>query len=83
MNLVLQILIGLGIAAVGVYFVFKTETILEFFGVVEWAETKIGPGGTRLFYKLLGIVIIFLGFVVATNLWNALLQATIGKLFVR
>jgi hypothetical protein len=79
MSLVSQIIIGILILGVGVFFVLKTEVILDFFGSVDWAERHLG--GTRLFYKLLGIVFILLGLIVATNMWNSLLNATIGSIF--
>lgn len=80
MNIFLRIVIGLIVAAIGCYMVLRTETILGFFGTVDWAEQKLGGGGTRLFYKLLGIVIVFVGFMVATNLWDAFLEATLGSI---
>ncbi len=79
MNLILQILIGVVIAGVGVFFVIKTATVLDMFGGVDWAERHLG--GSRLFYKLLGIVFILLGLIVATNMWDALLNATLGSFF--
>ena len=80
MGFILRVIVGLGIVAVGVYIVIKTRSFEGFFGVVPWAENHLGPGGTMLFYKLLGIVIILVGFIVATNLWNAFLQATLGSI---
>ncbi len=80
MSAILRIVIGLVIAVVGTFFVIKTTTVLDTFGTVEWAESKLGGGGSRLFYKLLGILFIFIGFIVMTNLWNAFLEATIGSL---
>lgn len=79
MSFVLQILIGVVIAAIGVFFVIKTPVILDFFGGVEWAERHLG--GSRLFYKLLGIVFILLGLIVATDMWNSLLNSTLGSIF--
>lgn len=79
MSLIFQILIGIVIAAVGAFFVIKTPIILDFFGGVDWAERHLG--GSRLFYKLLGIVLILLGLIVATNMWDALLNATLGSFF--
>ncbi len=79
MSLIFQILIGVAIAAVGAFFVVKTPVILDFFGGVDWAERHLG--GSRLFYKLLGIVFIVLGLIVATDMWDALLNATLGSFF--
>lgn len=83
MGLVLRILIGGVVAAAGVYFVLKTENVLGFFGSVDWAERKLGSGGTRLFYKLLGVVFAFIGFMVMTNLWGAFLEWTLGSILPR
>lgn len=77
--MILRILIGIAITSVGVFFVLRTATILDMFGGVDWAERHLG--GSRLFYKLLGIVFIFLGLIVATNMWDALLNATLGSFF--
>ena len=79
MSLLFQILIGIAIVGVGVFFVMKTPIVLDFFGGVPWAEEHLG--GSRLFYKLLGIVFIILGFIVATDMWDALLNATLGSVF--
>lgn len=80
MDIVIRIFIGLGIAGIGVFMVIKTRIILDFFGTWDWAEAKLS-GGSNLFYKLIGIVAIFLGFLYATNLWNAFLTAVFGGLF--
>jgi len=81
MGFILRVLLGLGIVAVGTFFVIRTRSVYDFFGSVDFAERYLGGGGTTLFYKLLGIVFCLLGFLVATNMWNAFLQATLGSLF--
>ena len=81
MGFILRILLGLVIVVVGAFFVIKTRTIMDFFGSVDFAEKYLGGGGTNLFYKLLGIVFCLLGFLIATNMWTAFLQATLGSLF--
>ena len=77
----MNILIGLILVAIGFVIVWKTRKILEFFGPMAWADAKFGGGGSNLIYKFVGIVIIFIGFMWATNLWNVFLNATIGGLF--
>ncbi|MCE9585916.1 hypothetical protein K8R04_01190 [Candidatus Uhrbacteria bacterium] len=77
----MRVLLGLVIVAVGAFFVIRTRTIVDFFGGVDFAEKYLGGGGTNLFYKLLGIVFCLLGFLIATNMWTAFLQATLGSLF--
>ena len=81
MGLFLRILIGLVLVAAGIFMVIKTRMLMGFFGTIDWAEQKLGGGGSNLLYKLIGILVCFIGFMVATNLWNAFLQATLGSLF--
>lgn len=81
MNIFLRILIGSVLVALGVYFVWKTRDVEGFFGGVPFAEKYLGSGGTIIFYKTLGIIVILVGFLWATNLWGAFLQATLGSLF--
>ncbi len=81
MNIFLRIILGLGIAAIGFVFVWKTRKFIEFFGSIPWADAKLGGGGTALTYKFIGIVLIFVGFMVATDLWGAFLEATLGSIF--
>lgn len=78
-RMILRIIIGIALAGAGVFIVLRTSAIVDFFGTVDWAEMKLGGGGTHLFYKLLGCFIIIVGFIVATNLWNAFLEATLGS----
>lgn len=48
---------------VGFVLVWKSEWFLNQFGRIPWAEEHLGSdGGTRLFYKLLGVVVILLSF---------------------
>lgn len=76
--------IGIGLVLLGVALVLKTEWFIQNFGLNAWAEEKIGmSGGTRLMYKVLGIVFIFFGFLAITNMINGFLVGTVGKIFVR
>ena len=68
--------------AAGMLLIIKTEWFLQNFGSVAWAEEHMGPsGGSRLFYKLAGLVLIFVGMMVITDMMTGFLMATIGKLF--
>jgi hypothetical protein len=74
-----RILLGIFLVAIGSVMVIKSEAIYNFFGPVQWAENKLGAdGGSRLFYKLIGIAIILLGFIVATGLWFDILNGLAG-----
>ncbi len=80
MHPALRILLGIAIAAAGFHMVWKTSFYLNFFGRMEWAQRKLGGGGSILLYKLVGIVVCFIGIMVATNLWDAFLKATLGSM---
>lgn len=77
-----RILIGLAIVVVGFLIVWKTEWINQNFGSIAWAEAKFGgSGGSRLLYKFIGLVFIFVGFLAVTNLHKAFFVAVFGGLF--
>ncbi len=70
----MRYLIGLLLVMAGAVIVWKSEWIYRNFGEVAWAEKHLGTeGGTRLFYKLLGLAVIFLGFFVISGIWELLL----------
>jgi len=69
---------------IGILIVIKTEWIVQNFGTNAWAEAKFGfSGGSRIFYKLIGLGIIFIGFIIMTGMWEGFLMGTVGKIFVR
>jgi hypothetical protein len=76
-----RIILGVVVFLMGIGIVWKTRTIVDFFGHMEWAERKLGGGGTYLMYKFVGILMSFVGMLIATNLWEAFLQATVGSIF--
>lgn len=78
----LRIIIGLLIVVIGFSMVWKTVWYLRTFGRIRWAERYLGlEGGSRLFYKLLGVVIIFLGVFLATNLLGGIILESVGRFF--
>lgn len=79
-----NVLIGILIVIGGFMIVWKSEWLLNNLGRVEWAEQHLSfEGGSRLFYKLIGIAFIFLGFFVMTGIWNDLLNAFVSLLGIR
>ena len=80
--MITRVLLGLGVIGVGFLMVWKTTGFQDFFGSSDWAERKFGPGGTRTFYKLLGVLVAFLGMLIATNLISEVMQSFTG-FFIR
>jgi hypothetical protein len=80
----MTIIIGLILLAVGVLIIWKTEPIFRFFGKVSFADQYFGTeGGSRLFYKLIGLMVIFFGLLMVTGQSDGFLEGTIGKVFNR
>ncbi len=76
--------IGAFAIAAGVAMIIKTEWLIQNFGTSAWAEEKLGTsGGSRIFYKLIGLVIVLIGFLLVTNLFEGFLLGTIGRIFPR
>lgn len=68
--------------AFGAFMVIKTEWLIQNIGTSEWAESKMGTsGGSRLFYKLIGLAIIFISMMGLTGQLGGFLMGTVGKLF--
>jgi hypothetical protein len=79
----MRILIGLILAICGFLMTWKTSAIVSFTGLSPWAQKWLGSeGGTYLMYKLIGILFILFGFMAMTNMHNAFIGATIGKLLM-
>ncbi|MDD4995261.1 MAG: hypothetical protein PHW53_02260 [Patescibacteria group bacterium] len=76
--MIAQIIIGIVIILVGAFMVIKTETFYGIFGPIAWADAKFG--GTRFFYKVLGIVFCIIGFMVVTNMWQGIITWIFGSL---
>ncbi len=82
MNIILRIIGGLLILVIGCLFVIKSEWLLQNFGTVAWAEQHLGlDGGSRLFYKLLGVLMAVVGISMATGLLGSIVVGTLGGLF--
>ncbi len=79
----LKIIIGLiGIAA-GFMLVWKSEWIYQNFGGIAWAEKHFGTeGGSRIFYKLIGIFVILVSILIMTGLIGGIIKAIFSRLFM-
>jgi len=68
----------IGIICIGIGFLimWKADWIMNNFGRIAWAEEKLGmEGGTRLFYKLIGLAIIILSFLIMMGIVQSILGA--------
>ncbi len=70
---------GTLIIGVGVLIMWKADWILDNFGRVAWAEEKLGmEGGSRLFYRLIGLVFIVGSFLYMSGLLGSILKWVFG-----
>jgi hypothetical protein len=77
----MKYLIGFIVIAIGSFLVIKTELLLSWFGRIDFAERYLGSdGGSRLFYKLLGILIITFAFLGLTGILGGMLRGLFGPL---
>lgn len=75
-----RILGGLVGAGIGFLMVWKSNYFAETFGSISsWADTHLG--GMRMVYKLIGVLIIFISFLVITNLHAIFFRSVFGSLF--
>lgn len=67
---------------VGALIVMKSEWIYSNFGGSSWAEEHLGTsGGSRLLYKLVGLVIILISLLSMAGLMDDILIGMFGRLF--
>lgn len=77
-----RIILGIIVMVLGIVMVFKSETLLEWFGENDWAEEKLGAGQSRFFYKLLGLLVAFFGIFIMTNIISDIFGG-FAQLFIR
>jgi len=78
----MHFIFGLIGVAVGFLITWKSEWFLEQLGHIEWAEEHMGTmGGTRMFWKLLGMAIIFLSFLFMTGALQGIILSVFTPLF--
>lgn len=71
----MNILFGIIIIVIGALMVLKAEWLLQNFGRMDFFEKYLGSdGGSRLGYKLVGIIAIFVGTLVMTNMIGGFLM---------
>ena len=77
-----KIILGLIVAAIGAVITIKAEWIYQNFGAIPSADKYLGTeGGSRLAYKLIGILTAIVGFLIMTNLAEAVVIGIFGAMF--
>jgi len=77
----MNIIFGLISIVIGSLFVIKSEALLNIFGRIGFFENKFRlEGGSRLGYKLVGILIIFLGMLVLTGMIGGFMEWILSPL---
>jgi hypothetical protein len=72
-------LIGL---IIGSLLVIKSEWFYRNFGSIPWAEIHLGAeGGSRLFYKLIGLAIILVSLLYFSGILQSIILDIFGPLF--
>ena len=70
------IILGIILIIAGGILVIKTNWIYNFFGAIPFAEKFLSSeGGSILAYKLIGLIIIFIGFLLVFNLFGPFMRA--------
>jgi len=65
---------GILLIIIGLAFVIKSEWFFRNFGTIGWAEQHLGTsGGSRMMYKLMGVLFILLGLLGITGMLQAFL----------
>jgi len=65
----MYIIIGFIVLAAGALLVIKSEAMLNAFGRIAFFEKYLGSeGGSRLGYKIIGLIAIFIGLLIMTNM---------------
>lgn len=78
----MQIILGIIIIVIGALVVIKSEAILNFFGRIAFFEKHLGAeGGSRLGYKLVGILMFFIGLLIMTGLIQGFMNWILSPLF--
>ena len=60
---------------IGFMIVKRTDVIHSWLGYNDFAERTFGQGGSYFFYKLIGVLLVFVGIFIATNVASDLLYS--------
>lgn len=76
----MRYVLGIIIIGLGFLMTWKADWLVNNFGRIAWAEEHLGmDGGSRLFWKLIGIITIIGAFMYMFGLWGGILRAIFGS----
>ena len=70
-------LVGIGLGVAMVKFSYQ---VAGFTGRLDWIESKLGSGSTYFFYKMFGLIMIFVGLLLATGLYGPFMTGLFAPL---
>jgi len=77
-----HIILGAVLMVIGALIVIKSGTMLNVFGSIGFFERHLGSeGGSRLGYKLIGILTFFIGVLIMTNMIGGFMNWILSPLF--
>lgn len=77
----MYIIPGIIIVIIGALITIKSEGMLNTFGRIGFFEKYLGTeGGSRLGYKIIGLLIFFIGMLVMTNMLSGFLEWILSPL---
>ena len=72
------IFLGIILFVTGGFVVIKTQWVFNLFGTLPFAEKYLSTeGGSVLAYKIIGLILIFIGFLLCFNLFGPFLRAVL------
>lgn len=63
-----RIFIGIIVAVIGFFMVYRPKYFLDFLGSQAWVEKIFSVNDQELAYKIIGMIVIFVGVLIMTNL---------------
>ncbi len=77
----MRIIGGLILIAIGTLIVMRSEDLFRNFGRIAWFEKNLGTeGGSRLGYKLIGLIVIFFGLLITTGTFDGFIKTILSPL---
>lgn len=75
------IILGFIIAALGALIVVKSEAVYKVFGPISFFEKYLGAeGGSRLGWKLIGLIVFFIGLLMFTGMIDGFMNWLLSPL---